>query len=58
MTSKNRFENVWNALEDDPVRVENLKLRSILMTKVTEQIELRQLKQKQAAELLQITQPG
>ena len=57
MTSKNRFENVWNALEDDPIRIENLKLRSILMIKVTEQIELRQLKQKQAAELMQITQP-
>lgn len=51
------FENVWGALEDDPVRVENLKLRSILMIKIAEQIELRQLKQKQAAELLQITQP-
>ena len=57
MNSNNRFENVWNALEDDPVRVENLKLRSILMIKIADQIELRQLKQKQAAEVLQISQP-
>lgn len=57
MNSNNRFENVWNALEDDPVRVENLKLRSILMIKIAERIELRQLKQKQAAEALQISQP-
>lgn len=48
---------MWNALEDDPVRVENLKLRSILMIKIAEQIELRQLKHKQAAEALQIYQP-
>lgn len=57
MNSNNRFDNVWDALEDDPVRVENLKLRSILMIKIAEQIELRQLRQKQAAEALQISQP-
>lgn len=57
MNSNNRFDNVWTALEDDPVRVENLKLRSILMIKIAEQIELRQMKQKQAAEMLQISQP-
>ena len=57
MNSNNRFDNVWSALEDDPVRVENLKLRSILMIKIAEQVELRQLKQKQAAEMLHISQP-
>lgn len=57
MNSNNRFENVWDALEDDPVRVENLKLRSILMIKIAEHIEQRQLRQKQAAEALQISQP-
>ncbi len=57
MNSNNRFDNVWSALEDDPVRVENLKLRSILMIKIAERIELRQLKQKQAAEALHISQP-
>ncbi len=57
MSTGNRFDNVWAALEDDPVRVENLKLRSILMMKIAERIELRQIKQKQAAEILQISQP-
>ncbi len=28
MSEKTHFESVWDALEDDPVRQENLKLRS------------------------------
>lgn len=57
MNPEQRFDNVWSALEDDPVRAENLKLRSILLIKIAEQIKSRQLKQQQAAELLRVTQP-
>ncbi len=52
-----QFDNVWDALEDDPVRAENLKLRSALMIRIAEQIKLLNLTKKQAAELLKITQP-
>jgi len=31
-----RFNSVWDALEDDPVRVENLKLRSALLIAINE----------------------
>jgi len=57
MSNNNRFDNVWDALEDDAVRAENLKLRSALMIRIAEQIKLLNLTQKQAAELLKITQP-
>ncbi len=57
MTKQTHFESVWDALEDDPVRRENLKLRSRLLIAVSEAIKARALKQKEAAELLHITQP-
>ncbi len=55
--SQNRFASVWDALEDDPVRVENLKLRSALMAEIAERIEKQGLTQIQAAEVLHIAQP-
>jgi len=57
MTKKTQFNSVWDAIEDDPVRQENLKLRSELMIVITETIKARDLKQQQAAELMHITQP-
>lgn len=57
MTKKNQFSSVWDALEDDPVRQENLKLRSALMMEIAEQIRSRDLTQTQAAKVLHITQP-
>jgi len=57
MSERKRFDSVWDALEDDPVRVENLKLRSALLIAINEEIDARGLKQKDAAELLRITQP-
>ena len=57
MSNNDRFASVWDALEDDPVRVENLKLRSALMIEIAERIKHRGLTQTQAAEILQITQP-
>ena len=55
MSDRKQFDNVWGALEDDPVRVENLKLRSALMVEISEQIDKRGLTQPQAAEILHIT---
>ena len=57
MNPEQRFDNVWSALEDDPIRVENLKMRSALLIKIAEQIKSRQLTQQKAAEILRITQP-
>jgi predicted XRE-type DNA-binding protein len=57
MSDNKRFESVWETLEDDPVRVENLKLRSALMIQITERLKNQGLTQTQAAEILRITQP-
>lgn len=57
MSDQARFDSIWDALEDDPVRVENLKLRSALLIAINEELASRGLKQKEAAELLHITQP-
>ena len=57
MTNTQSYESVWDALEDDPIRRENLKLRSELMTVIIENVKNRGLTQHQAADLLHITQP-
>jgi predicted XRE-type DNA-binding protein len=57
MSEKTQFASVWNALEDDPVRQENFKLRSELMIAISETINERGLKQQDAAGLLHISQP-
>jgi predicted XRE-type DNA-binding protein len=51
------FDNVWDAIEDDPGIRENLKLRSELMVALTRHIKREELTQSQAAELLGVTQP-
>lgn len=57
MNQNQQFDSVWDALEDDPVRVENLKLRSALIIEISEQIKTRRLTQAQTAAVLHITQP-
>ena len=57
MTDTKRFKSVWDALEDDPVRRENLKLRSELLIVITNTIKERELTQQQAADLLECSQP-
>lgn len=57
MSQNDQFTSVWDALEDDPVRQENLKLRSALMMEIAERIKHQGLTQTQAAEVLHITQP-
>jgi predicted XRE-type DNA-binding protein len=51
------FENVWDAIEPDPVKRENLKLRSELMFRLREHIKREQWTQAEAAKRLGVTQP-
>lgn len=57
MNEKKSFASIWDALEDDPVRVQNLKLRSELLMRIADEVRTRGLTQTRAAELLRITQP-
>ena len=56
MTRK-KFDSVWDALEDDPVKREIYKLRSELVHVIVEHIRANNLKQREAADLLGISQP-
>ena len=51
------FNSVWEAIEDDPVVAENMKLRSTLMMAITEHIKSKGLNQTDAAKLFAVTQP-
>ena len=57
MGNKNQFNSVWDALEDNPVRAQNLKLRSELLMQINKKLRGLDLTQNQTAKLLQITQP-
>jgi predicted XRE-type DNA-binding protein len=57
MTKTTVYENVWDAIETDPIEAENLKLRSTLMLALTRHIKREGLTQAQAARLLGVTQP-
>lgn len=52
-----KFDSVWDALEDNPVKAKNLKLRSELLTVIISRIEESELTQKETAKQLGITQP-
>ena len=51
------FNSVWDALEEDPVRQENLKLRSQLMIEINTVLDQKDLTQADIAKLLVTTQP-
>ena len=55
MSKNDQFTSVWDALEDDPVRREKLKLRSVLMMEIAERIKALGLAQTRAADVLHIT---
>jgi len=57
VNDKTAFGSVWDTVEGDPVRVQNLKLRSQLLMRVAEEVRTRGLTQNRAAELLCNTQP-
>jgi predicted XRE-type DNA-binding protein len=51
------FDSVWDALEDNPVKAKNLKLRAKLLTVIISRIEESGLTQQETAKQLSITQP-
>ena len=55
--TEQQFESVWDAIEDDPVKREIYKLRSELIHVITRYIQANELKQREVAELLGISQP-
>jgi predicted XRE-type DNA-binding protein len=52
-----RFESVWDAIEDTPAEAENMKLRSSLMIALREHITQSGMSQSQAAKAFGVTQP-
>jgi predicted XRE-type DNA-binding protein len=57
MSKGQEFKSVWDALEDDPVRAQNLKLRSALMIEIRRKLNELKITQTQAAKILCISQP-
>ena len=57
MNKIQKFDSVWEALEDDPIRLRNLKLRSELMIQISEKLLSLSLTQTKAAQVLCISQP-
>lgn len=55
--SKNKFNSVWDAIEDNAIEAESMKLRAELMIAIKKHIEKERWTQKQAAQELGITQP-
>ena len=55
--SNERFDSVWDAIEDTPEEAANMKLRSELMLALKEHIAGAGLSQSQAAKLFSVTQP-
>jgi predicted XRE-type DNA-binding protein len=51
------FDSVWDAIEDDPVGRESLKIRSALMTALKSHIDAEGLTQSEAAKKFGVTQP-
>lgn len=57
MKQSQSFSSVWDALEDDPIKAENMKLRATLLLAITKRIEADGLTQTQAAAKLEVSQP-
>lgn len=55
--SNERYQSVWDAIEDTPAEAENMKLRSMLMMALKDQIKQKGWTQEEAAKHLGITQP-
>lgn len=53
----NRFDSVWDAIEDSPQEAENMKLRAQLMRAIVDCIERKKLSQVEAAHILGVSQP-
>jgi len=53
----NRFDSVWDAIEESPREAENMKLRAQLMRAIVDRIERKKLSQVEAAHILGVSQP-
>jgi len=54
---RQRFANVWDALEDAPGKAANMTMRSDLLIALRQRIETWKVTQAEAARRLRITQP-
>jgi predicted XRE-type DNA-binding protein len=54
---QDRFNSVWDAIENTPAQAENMKLRSALMLALKDHIANEGLSQSKAAKLFGVTQP-
>lgn len=57
MNDSQRYNTVWEALEDSPEQAENLKLRAELMHAIREYVDGLGVSQQEAARQLGLTQP-
>lgn len=55
--NKQKFDSVWDAIEDIPQEAENMKLRSALMTALKDHLNRCEMSQAEAARLFGVTQP-
>lgn len=55
--SDETFASVWDAIEDTPAEAENMKLRSMLMMALEQQIRTKGWTQSEAASRFGVTQP-
>ena len=55
--NEERFDNVWDALENSPAEAANMKARSDLTLAIREVVESWKLTQAEAAKRLGVTQP-
>jgi predicted XRE-type DNA-binding protein len=55
--TQQRFDSIWDAIEDTPEDAENMKLRSQLMSALKERIARSGMSQAKAAKQLGVTQP-
>jgi len=55
--SDEKFESIWDAIEDTPTAAKNMKLRSGLMMAIKDQVERQGWTQAEAADRLGATQP-
>jgi len=57
LTNRQRFNSVWDAIEDTPGEAANMKARAELMRAITEYIRSSGMTQAEAAKTLGVTQP-
>lgn len=55
--SQQKFDSVWDAIEDTSEATENMKLRSTLMMALKNHLARADMSQAEAAKLLGVTQP-